>query len=173
MRAATHRRHHTWHHAPHKRAYDQTIWDIQRHNAAHGHRSSRSNWESDSESEMSEYSAPSVKRQASLAGSDCGSSDDLQSVGAGGPGNTWPRPNRKRGSEDAMNIWELTRSLAREKSDLADQLARLTAQSSRDASYQAKHLHSAYFCLFVHFHVCREKICRSSPLLTTRMTSLK
>ena len=35
-----------------------------------------------------------------------------------------------------MNIWELTRSLAREKSDLADRLARLTAHSSRDASYQ-------------------------------------
>ena len=36
-----------------------------------------------------------------------------------------------------MNIWELTRSLAQEKTDLADQLARLTAQpGSRDASHQ-------------------------------------
>ena len=67
-----------------------------------------------------------------------GSSDDLQAAsGGGGPGGTWPRPAKKRSSEDAMNIWELTRSLAREKSDLADQLARLTAHSSRDASYQA------------------------------------
>ena len=72
LQQAAHRRHHTWHHAPHKRAYDQTIWDIQGHDAAHGHRGGRSNWESDSESEMSEYSAPSVKRQASVAGSDCG-----------------------------------------------------------------------------------------------------
>ena len=35
-----------------------------------------------------------------------------------------------------MNIWELTRSLAQEKTDLADQMARMTAHGSRDASYQ-------------------------------------
>ena len=35
-----------------------------------------------------------------------------------------------------MNIWELTRSLAQEKTDLADQMARMTAHGSRDASYE-------------------------------------
>ena len=68
-----HRRHHTWHHAQRKRAYDQTVWDIQGHNMplAMQQRSNQS-IESDSESEISEISAPSVKRQHSRQPSEAG-----------------------------------------------------------------------------------------------------
>lgn len=143
------RRHHTWHNAPKKRVYDQSVWDLQGHNAAYGHRGRANNWESDSESEVSEYSAPRVKRQVSEFGSECDSSDDLptlarnqdlrpSSLAPSSGGGTWPRPSKRRSDEASgkMNIWELTRALEREKTDLADQLARLTAHSSRDASYQ-------------------------------------
>ena len=37
-------------------------------------------------------------------------------------------------AHDALDVWELTRALAREKSDLADQLARMTAQETDVAS---------------------------------------
>lgn len=68
-----HRRHHTWHHAQRKRAYDQTVWDIQGHNMPHAmQQRSNASIESDSESEISEISAPSVKRQHSRQPSEAG-----------------------------------------------------------------------------------------------------
>ena len=61
-----HRRHHTWHHAQRKRAYDQTIWDIQGGHNMQRVGSRGGMWESDSESDLSEMSAPSVKRQSTV-----------------------------------------------------------------------------------------------------------
>jgi len=50
-----------------------SFWPPQGHNAAYGHRGRPHNWESDSESEMSDYgSLPRFKRQVSEHGSECG-----------------------------------------------------------------------------------------------------
>ena len=50
-----------------------SFWSPQGHNAAYGHRGRPHNWESDSESEMSDYgSLPRFKRQVSEHGSECG-----------------------------------------------------------------------------------------------------
>ena len=48
------------------------LWPPQGRNAAYDHRGRAHNWDSDSESEMSEYSLPRSKRQLSEHGSDCG-----------------------------------------------------------------------------------------------------
>ena len=73
MSSHPHRRHHTWHHAQRKRAYDQTVWDIQGHHMPMAmQQRSNASIESDSESEISEFSAPSVKRQHSRQPSEAG-----------------------------------------------------------------------------------------------------
>ena len=98
-------------------------------------------------------SSARLKRSFSQA-SDCselgspeGSFSSFSAVDSPGPegkeaSGTWPRlPKRSSrtglyGDPNAFDVWELTRSLAREKSDLADQLARLTAEADAQQQQQ-------------------------------------
>ena len=104
---------------------------------------------SDSESETSTSSrngTRSIKRSFSQH-SDCSElgaptpEEQLQAPGssAAPSSGTWPRLSKRssRGnlqsrlsSHDRLDVWEITRSLAREKSDLAEQLARLTSSET-------------------------------------------
>ena len=110
---------------------------------------------SDTESETSVSDAGSISRSSSTnrvkrtisEASDCselGEEVNGSEGGRGGPrtaSGTWPRlPKRSsrasslRDAHDTLDVWELTRALAREKSDLADQMSRLTSEVESGSS---------------------------------------
>ena len=100
---------------------------------------------SDSESEAGFSDASGISRSGSSArvkrtfseASDCSEMGDDSNppnvAGRRGNSGTWPRlPKRSSRTSmahehDTLDVWELTRALAREKSDLADQLAHMTS----------------------------------------------
>ena len=144
----------TWHHrGQQQRMYEHTPWP----RSANGPSTQHSDSESEASFDHNSGPPSSLSRTSSSARlkrsfsqhSDCSdigtctpdeagaslTNDDPDASSSG----TWPRlPKRssrsRMAAHDALDVWELTRALAREKSDLADQLARMTAQETDVAS---------------------------------------
>jgi len=135
-----HRRANTWQHRGQQRSvYTRAPWP------ARGGSSTPGPSDTESEASVSESgglsrtgSSNRVKRSISEA-SDCSELGEDQPRGPGqGDGHhrnsgTWPRMSKRSSSSsqlshDRLDVWELTRALAREKSDLADLLARMTSE---------------------------------------------
>ena len=141
----------TWQHrGQQRRVYTRAPWGPR----------SNANTLSDSESEasFSEASGPlsagshssRVKRTFSEA-SDCselGQEETYHQGRSGHSSGTWPRLSKRSSrtslsTHDTLDVWQMTTALAREKTDLADQLARMTSEMGvQGHGHDAAHGHS-------------------------------